>query len=92
MMSMGKVPIAKRSPWIEVDCLVSKEFLKSIGMPEDRIEFINNMEERRLIKSHLPFEFLPPKLLDTCKVVYVARNPKDVAVSLYHHYINLPGQ
>ena len=91
MMSMCKVPIAKRSPWIEVDCLASKEFLKSIGMPEDRIEFINNMEGRRLIKSHLPFEFLPPKLLDTCKVVYVARNPKDVAISLYHHYLNLPG-
>ena len=90
-MEKGNVPIAKRSPWIEVDCIAEKEFLKSIGMPEDRIEFLNNMEGRRIIKSHLLFEFLPPKLLDTCKVIYVARNPKDAAASLYHHYVNLPG-
>ncbi|XP_037072597.1 sulfotransferase 1C4-like [Pollicipes pollicipes] len=40
----------------------------------------------RFIKSHMPFSMLPPKLLDTCKVVYVARNPKDALVSYYHHH------
>ena len=43
----------------------------------------------RVIKSHLPLEFLPPKLLDTCKVIFVARNPKDVCVSYFHHQVNL---
>ena len=43
-----------------------------------------------MIKSHLPLEFLPPGLLDTCKVVYVARNPKDTAVSFYHMALDSP--
>lgn len=39
----------------------------------------------RFIKSHLALSLLPPSLLDTCKVVFVARDPRDVAVSFYHH-------
>ena len=40
---------------------------------------------RRFVKSHLPLSMNNPRLLDTCKVVYVARNPKDVCVSFYNH-------
>ncbi|XP_045592359.2 sulfotransferase 1A1 [Procambarus clarkii] len=43
----------------------------------------------RVIKTHLPFSLLPPDLLHTAKVVYMARNPKDVVVSLFHHFCNL---
>ncbi|MCL4142612.1 UNVERIFIED_CONTAM: hypothetical protein GTU68_029526, partial [Idotea baltica] len=39
----------------------------------------------RTIKTHLPFSLLNPNILDTCKVVYVAREPKDVVVSLFHY-------
>lgn len=39
----------------------------------------------RTIKTHLPFSLLNPSLLDTSKVVYVARNPKDASVSYFHH-------
>jgi len=39
----------------------------------------------RTLKTHLPFSLLPKDLLDTVKVVYVARDPKDVAVSYLHH-------
>ncbi|KAK7082355.1 hypothetical protein SK128_011527 [Halocaridina rubra] len=39
----------------------------------------------RIIKCHLPFSLMPPSTLDTSKVVYVARNPKDVIVSFHHH-------
>ena len=95
----GRVPLAKRSPFIEVDCLFTKDILKSLGvppamlngLPDDQIEYANTLEGRRVIKSHLPFEFLPPRLLERCKVVYVARNPKDTAVSFYHHNLNVPG-
>ncbi|KAJ8722516.1 hypothetical protein PYW07_003696 [Mythimna separata] len=40
---------------------------------------------KRFIKTHLPMSLLPPKLLDTAKMVYVARDPRDVAVSCFHH-------
>ncbi|CAB3235051.1 unnamed protein product [Arctia plantaginis] len=50
----------------------------------------------RYIKTHIPLSLLPPGLLDTAKVVYVARDPRDVAVSSYHLYrlykvMNFPG-
>lgn len=46
---------------------------------------LTKLPSPRFIKSHLPFSLLPPSLLDTCKVVFVTRDPRDVAVSFYHH-------
>eukprot|EP00092_Neocalanus_flemingeri_P035044 GFUD01038132.1.p1 GENE.GFUD01038132.1~~GFUD01038132.1.p1 ORF type:complete len:350 (-),score=91.30 GFUD01038132.1:64-1113(-) len=42
--------------------------------------------ERRFIKSHLALSLLPEDLVSTAKVIYVARSPKDVMVSYYHHH------
>ncbi|KAJ8722507.1 hypothetical protein PYW07_003687 [Mythimna separata] len=39
----------------------------------------------RFVKTHVPLTLLPPKILETVKVVYVARDPRDVVVSCYHH-------
>ena len=85
-----KVTIWARSPFIEVEGLRSK--LKqgfSVDWMVDSVEFTAKLPSPRVIKSHLPFEFLPPKLLDTCKVIYVGRNPKDTCVSYYHHYLSI---
>ncbi|CAG4988474.1 unnamed protein product [Parnassius apollo] len=38
----------------------------------------------RFIKTHIPMSLLPPHILDIAKVVYVARDPRDVAVSCFH--------
>ncbi|XP_049875169.1 sulfotransferase 1C4-like isoform X2 [Pectinophora gossypiella] len=44
----------------------------------------------RFIKSHLPLSLLPEGTLDTARVVYVARDPRDVAVSFYHFLKSFP--
>ncbi|XP_061723018.1 sulfotransferase 1A2-like [Cydia pomonella] len=43
----------------------------------------------RLISTHLALSLLPPTLLDTTKVVFVARDPRDVAVSYFNFYKSL---
>lgn len=50
---------------------------------ESRIDVVARMPSPRFIKSHLPLSLLPPTLLDKTKVVYVARDPRDVAVSYF---------
>nr|CAH0106923.1 unnamed protein product [Daphnia galeata] len=47
---------------------------------------VEQLPSPRVLRPHLPFYLLPPQLLDTTKVVYVARNPKDVIVSYYYHH------
>ncbi|CAH2106075.1 unnamed protein product [Euphydryas editha] len=45
---------------------------------------LHTLPSPRFIKTHLPLSLLPPKLLDTAKVFYVARDPRDVAVSFHY--------
>merc|ERR1711970_158598 len=97
----ANVPQMVRSPFIEASCVMSIEFLKSQDIQiddanlykalADTIEYANTMTGRRVLKTHLTLDFLPPKLTETCKVIYVARNPKDTAVSFYKHNLVVPG-
>ena len=44
----------------------------------------------RVLNSHLPFNMLPRDIKDkNLKILFVQRNPKDVAVSLYNHSIKM---
>lgn len=48
-------------------------------------EKLKAQTSRRFIKTHLPFKLMPHNIQEVgAKVVYVARNPKDVAVSYFH--------
>ncbi len=58
----------------------------------DSFDYAQSLLSPRCIKSHLPLQMLPPKLLDTCKVIVVARNPKDCCVSFYNHEKLFPAQ
>lgn len=53
--------------------------------PKGMSEFLKTLPGRRLFTSHLPQPLMPRLHRTTAKVVYVARNPKDVAISTYFH-------
>ncbi|KAK3607134.1 hypothetical protein CHS0354_036077, partial [Potamilus streckersoni] len=41
----------------------------------------------RVLNTHLKFSQLPRDMIEKrCKIVLILRNPKDVAVSFYHHH------
>ncbi|RXG52638.1 hypothetical protein Avbf_14828 [Armadillidium vulgare] len=42
------------------------------------------LPDPRLLKGHLLLPFWPPNILDKAKVIYLARDPRDVVVSFYH--------
>ncbi|XP_071445873.1 sulfotransferase 1E1-like [Hetaerina americana] len=94
-----KERLNQRFPYLEISTLVSEGFQKEIvefnnhdpeciealeKMCEPGYEMVKKMKSPRHIKSHYPLSLLPPNLVDTCKVIYVARNPRDVAVSYYY--------
>uniref|UniRef100_A0A8B9PHQ2 Sulfotransferase n=1 Tax=Apteryx owenii TaxID=8824 RepID=A0A8B9PHQ2_APTOW len=66
------IPNWVRAPWLE------------------QIYFKDTLQDtagHRLITTHLPARVLAPALQQSkAKVIYVARNPKDVAVSFYHFH------
>nr|CAH0102991.1 unnamed protein product [Daphnia galeata] len=77
-------PLFARTPFIDVPFLNADTELS----PESRqmLNSFDKMPSPRIFKTHLPFYLLHPELLDTSKVLYVARNPKDAIVSFYHHH------
>jgi hypothetical protein len=99
------VPLFVRAPFIEMEGRFHDRLVEELAKDDAKngtekthalmesllnsFKFTDNLPSPRVIKTHLPFEMLPPKLLDTCKVVFVARNPKDCCVSFYHHHNTL---
>ncbi|KAM9121925.1 sulfotransferase 2B1-like [Pangshura tecta] len=66
------IPNWARAPWLEHTYF--KDTLQETSGP-------------RLITTHLPCQVLAPALRKSrAKVIYMARNPKDVAVSFYHFH------
>ncbi|KAI5632725.1 sulfotransferase domain-containing protein [Phthorimaea operculella] len=90
-------PLIERFPFLEFSILLHPEMMERLKQQnKDKLEILQNMfrseadhvaemPSPRFVKTHLPMSLLPPKLLDTAKVVYVARDPRDAAVSFYHH-------
>ncbi|GAB6027075.1 Sulfotransferase [Chamberlinius hualienensis] len=67
-------PTEHRMPFLEV--------------PHKGINGIEQMADPRILKTHYPYELLPQSYQDNsdAKIIYIARNPKDTAVSYYNFY------
>lgn len=75
------------------DCydLIEAASYYSVEMP-DVIKKIAQRSSPRYIKSHLPIELLPKSIWTVRpKIIFTSRNPKDTAISYFHHYRNTQG-
>lgn len=70
----------------------SLEMKKNVELLDKKIDEYANMPSPRIIKSHLPAQLLPKEIWSVRpKIIYVAREPKDVAVSLFYMLRNTSG-
>ncbi|XP_055593598.1 sulfotransferase 1B1-like [Uranotaenia lowii] len=77
------VNLLQRSIFFELSWIIKK-------YDGDTLEQVEKLPRPRHIKSHLPLALLPRQLWTVKpRIVYCARNPKDVAVSYMHHYRHL---
>ncbi|XP_003898865.1 sulfotransferase family cytosolic 1B member 1 [Papio anubis] len=55
------------------------------GLRTSGIEQLEKNPSPRIVKTHLPTDLLPKSFWENnCKMIYLARNAKDVSVSYYH--------
>ncbi|XP_076453017.1 sulfotransferase 1A1-like isoform X2 [Babylonia areolata] len=69
-----------------------KRIKQSVMIEAQPIESIQSLPSPRVLNSHLPFRLLPRQILEKrVKVIHAYRNVKDVLVSTYFHYRQIPG-
>ena len=91
--SLGRVFAGSHWMWEMVHMLL-KGKAEHCRTPKERLmlsfttqEFFDTLDPPRVFNNHVPFAGLPAAIRgghNRCKMVYLLRNPKDVAVSFYH--------
>lgn len=71
----GSLP--QMSPWVEE---IPERFFGSL---EEKIKHIEELPEPKFFKTHLPFDALP--YYPEWRYIYLVRDARDVALSLYNH-------
>ncbi|KAF5292702.1 hypothetical protein FQR65_LT11170 [Abscondita terminalis] len=83
--------VDERIPVLEMSGFLDKD-KEGVSNPEchwNSVEFVKNMKDPRCIKTHLTWEKFPEEVVEgtkTPKIIYIARNPKDICISGYHYY------
>ncbi|XP_049645983.1 sulfotransferase 1B1 [Suncus etruscus] len=82
VLNDGDVEKSKR------DFITAKVPMLEMSLPGVRTSGTEQLEKNpspRVVKTHLPIDLLPKSFWENnCKMIYLARNAKDVAVSYYH--------
>ena len=75
--------------------IMTEDVMDITASARANVDYINNLyqencdmysqKRRRCFKSHSPLGILEPLLTSKGKIIHIARNPKDVSVSLWHH-------
>ncbi|CAI9091412.1 OLC1v1026443C1 [Oldenlandia corymbosa var. corymbosa] len=74
-------PLHKNHPAVYVQTLETQTYIT------DSNPDLSNLPSPRLFHTHLPYSVLPDSVKDSkCRIVYIVRNPKDTAVSMWHFF------
>lgn len=86
-MDFSSPLLTPKDIYLEYDMLLPN-FDRASGQEnqiKSALKMLEDQPSPRIIKSHLPVHLLPKQIWSVHpKIIYVARNPKDVAVSMFH--------
>jgi len=84
--------IGNRVFWFENNAILSKRESDHPESSPDSKPVMELLPSPRLLSTHLPYDVIPKGKDETttCKYIYIARSPKDAAVSYYYFMLLFP--
>ncbi|XP_032680628.1 sulfotransferase 1C4-like isoform X2 [Odontomachus brunneus] len=78
-----------RFPFLDTTGIIEPELFAGKAVDEENrlensVKFVEKQPSPRFIKTHVALDLLPKIVNSDCKIIYVARNPKDTVVSWYY--------